>query len=159
MRFIFSPWRMKYIQSHKRTDGCVFCEALTHEDGPDNLILYRGEKSFVILNRFPYTSGHLMVLPYEHTSHFEDLDAPTRHEIMDLLSRTSAVLRAVYHPNGMNIGANLGVAAGAGVADHVHFHIVPRWSGDSNFMSTVGGTRVLPETLDETFARIKAAWR
>lgn len=158
MRFIFSPWRMKYIQNHRPGRDCVFCEALSREDGPENLILYRGKQCFVILNRFPYTSGHLMVLPYEHTSNFEELNESARHEIMDLLSRASAVLRAVYHPNGMNIGANLGVAAGAGVADHLHFHIVPRWSGDTNFMSTVGGTRVLPETLEETYQRMKKAW-
>ncbi len=127
-------------------------------DDPANLILHRGERAFVMLNRYPYTSGHLMVVPFEHMPSLEGLDAAVLGEIMQLVTRAMSALRKVYHPEGFNMGANIGSAAGAGVAEHIHIHVVPRWSGDTNFMSAVGETRVLPEDLSESYRRIKDAW-
>jgi ATP adenylyltransferase len=158
MDHLWSPWRMKYIQRHEHVPGCVFCTAVELPDGPGNLILARGELAFVILNRFPYTSGHLMVVPFEHEASFELLEPAVHTEIMGLLTRAMGVLRAVYNPDGFNVGANIGASAGAGVADHVHFHIVPRWGGDANFMTTLAQTRVLPEALEDTYLRLHACW-
>ncbi len=139
-------------------DQCVFCEALNREDGPENLIVFRGANSFVILNRFPYTSGHLMVLPFQHVDRLNKLSPEIRAEMMELANRATDVLQQVYSPEGFNLGANLGAAAGAGIEQHVHFHVVPRWDGDTNFMSTVGETRVLPEALEESWKQIQQAW-
>lgn len=150
---------MEYIQGTKQVDGCVFCSAAAAQaDGPDNLVVARGRRAFVILNRYPYTSGHLMAVPYEHQPSLELLDAETRAEIMELASQALQVLGSVYHPQGFNIGVNIGEVAGAGITEHVHMHIVPRWGGDTNFMSSVGDTRVLPESLEETQRRVKEAW-
>ena len=154
MNHLWSPWRMEYIDNNKE-DGCVFCNAQGKEDGAENLITYRGKFSFVILNRFPYTSGHLMVIPFEHKPDLEELDPDTRAEMMELTSRCTTVLKNIYRPQGFNVGVNIGEAAGAGVLGHVHIHIVPRWTGDTNFMSSVGGTRVLPEALEATYQRVK----
>jgi ATP adenylyltransferase len=145
---------MKYIESNKETE-CIFCTAQAQEDSAENLIAFRGEYSYVILNRYPYTSGHLMVVPFAHQAHLEDLDPPTRAEMMELTTQCITVLRKVYHPEAFNIGANIGEAAGAGVKSHVHIHIVPRWNGDTNFMSTLGETRVLPEALERTYERVR----
>lgn len=158
MDHLWSPWRMKYIQKHEHVPGCVFCTALELPDGPANLILARGERTFIILNRYPYTSGHLMVVPYQHEPTFELLDPDVRAEIMEMLTRVMGMLRAVYNPQGFNVGANIGASAGAGVADHVHFHVVPRWGGDANFMTTLAQTRVLPEALEDTYTRLHAFW-
>jgi ATP adenylyltransferase len=159
MQRLFSPWRKPYIQRDKaKQAGCVFCLALEQADGPDNLIVQRGPRTFVILNRYPYTSGHLMALPLAHVARLDQLDAATRAELIELQTRAVAVLGAVYAPQGFNLGANLGSAAGAGIEEHLHFHIVPRWAGDTNFTATVGQTRVLPETLEETWERVRAAW-
>ncbi len=149
---------MEYILSPKSGDGCIFCEGLKQEDGPENLIVYRGPKAFVILNRFPYTSGHLMIVPYEHKPSLELLEAASRVDIMDLSARAIQVLQALYTPQGFNLGMNIGNAAGAGVTEHVHLHVVPRWVGDTNFMSSVSQTRVLPELLEETYRRVRGAW-
>jgi ATP adenylyltransferase len=150
---------MEYIQSHKYDDACAFCLAISQQDGPQNLIIHRGRKAFLILNRYPYTSGHLMVVPYDHKPSLEELDTETRVEIIEMANRTIPVLRAIYHPHGFNLGINIGEAAGAGILEHVHLHVVPRWSGDTNFMSALGNTRVLPETLEETYQRFLEAWR
>jgi len=154
MNYIWSPWRMEYIESNKE-EGCVFCSAQEKEDSAENLIALRGEHAYVILNRYPYTSGHLMVVPLDHKPNFEDLDPQTRAEMMELTSRCMTVLRKVYHPQAFNMGANIGEAAGAGVKLHVHIHIVPRWQGDTNFMSVLGETRVLPESLESTYQRVR----
>lgn len=144
--------------NHEHKDGCIFCDALKRQDGVENLIAYRGKSAFVILNRFPYTSGHLMVVPFDHKPSMEMLENNTCNEIMILLKQSIKVLRAVYKPEGFNIGTNIGDVAGAGVASHVHFHVVPRWAGDTNFITTTGLVRVIPEELDQTYARICAAW-
>lgn len=159
MRHIWSPWRMKYIQRQDPSPGCIFCRALEQEDGVDNLIVARGERTFLIMNRYPYTSGHVMVVPHAHQPSYELLDPETRAEIMEMITAITGVLRAVYHPEGINVGVNIGAAAGAGIADHVHFHVVPRWGGDTNFMSAVANTRVLPESLTDTYQRLVAGWK
>lgn len=148
---------MEYIGSNK-VEGCVFCALQEREDSAENLIVFRGTYTFVILNRYPYTSGHLMVIPYVHKPNLEELDIESRTEMMELTSRCTTVLRTVYKPQGFNIGVNIGEAAGAGVKEHVHIHIVPRWAGDTNFMSSIGQTRVLPETLEDTYRRVKEAF-
>ena len=158
MNYLWSPWRMTYIENHGSEEGCIFCNALAQTDGPENLIVFRGKKAFVILNRYPYTSGHVMVVPFEHQPSFEYLQAEARAEMMELTTRCIQVLREVYDPQGLNVGTNIGEPAGAGVADHVHIHIVPRWTGDTNFMSSLAGTRVLPEALEETYRRISQGW-
>jgi len=135
---------MKYIENHEKEEGCVFCNAQAKADSAENLIAFRGESAFVILNLYPYTSGHLMVVPFEHVATLEELEPATRAEMMELTSQCMTVLQKAYRPQGFNMGANIGVAAGAGVPGHVHIHIVPRWGGDTNFMSTLGETRVLP---------------
>jgi ATP adenylyltransferase len=149
---------MEYIEDHGKEQGCVFCQALTRVDGPDNLIVHRGDHAFVILNRFPYTSGHVMVVPLRHGPDLEHLEPAERAEMMELTSRATKVLRSVYQTSAFNVGMNIGEAAGAGVKEHVHIHVVPRWVGDTNFMSTLASTRVLPERLADTWERIRAAF-
>ena len=155
MKHIWSPWRMTYIENHGKEDGCVFCKAVVREDNADNLIIKRGDLAFVILNRYPYTSGHVMVVTFKHKPNLEELDAPTRAEMIEWTSRATTVLRNIYNTTAFNIGVNIGEAAGAGVKEHIHLHIVPRWNGDTNFMSTLAETRVLPEALEDTWVRIK----
>jgi len=149
---------MAYVENTQPEEGCVFCNHPSQPDGPENLIVARGQLAYVILNLFPYTSGHLMIVPFAHQSSLELLDAATRAEMMELMNHAVEVLRAVYHPQGFNLGANIGELAGAGIADHVHLHVVPRWGGDTNFMTTLGKTRVIPESLDETYHRVRAGW-
>ena len=158
MEHLWSPWRMEYIMRNEPTPGCIFCKALQQEDSPANLIVSRGKTAFVILNRYPYTSGHIMVVPNAHQPSLELLDAETRGEMMELVSHSLQVMRAVYKPEGFNVGVNIGAAAGAGVTDHVHIHVVPRWAGDTNFMSTLAGARVLPEALEDTYRRLREGW-
>jgi ATP adenylyltransferase len=149
---------MEYIMRNEPTPGCIFCQALQQEDSPVNLIVTRGKTAFVILNRYPYTSGHIMVVPNAHQPSLELLDAETRAEMMELVSRGLQVMQTVYKPEGFNMGVNIGAAAGAGVIDHVHIHVVPRWVGDTNFMSTLAGARVLPEALEDSYRRLREAW-
>lgn len=158
MDYIWTPWRMKYIQGNRADQGCVFCQAAEHEDGLDNLVFYRGKGLFMILNRYPYTSGHLMCVPYQHVSKLDELNAEVQTEMMEQVTKAVAVLSFVYKPEGFNVGMNLGEIAGAGIADHLHMHIVPRWGGDTSFISILGKTRVLPESLEETYERVKTAW-
>ena len=149
---------MTYIEKTEKEPGCVFCNAQAKADNAENLIAFRGKNAYVILNRFPYTSGHLMAIPFEHVSNLEELNAETRAEMMELTSRCTSILREVYKTQSFNVGINIGEAAGAGVLGHVHIHIVPRWAGDTNFMSSVGETRVLPESLEETYKRVRSAF-
>ena len=159
MKHLWSPWRLEYLTAPKVED-CIFCCALAGENDRDNLVLFRGERAFLILNRYPYNNGHFMVVPYAHVPSLEDLDEPTLTEMMFLLNRGLAALRSAMCPDGFNVGANLGRVAGAGVQEHVHLHAVPRWAGDTNFMPVVSDTRVVPQTwlqtYDELFAALEA---
>jgi len=150
---------MAYIEGHDAENSCIFCDFLAQEDGIDNLILYRGERAFVILNRYPYTNGHMMVVPNVHKPSLDDLEPDTQTELMQLMSDTVSVLRQEYSAEAFNIGANIGVAAGAGVVGHVHMHVLPRWSGDTNFMATTAETRVIPESIEDTYNRLLVGWR
>ena len=158
MDHIWSPWRMNYISRKDKPGGCIFCDACLCGDGEENLIVRRGELAFIILNRYPYTNAHLMVVPYAHQPSLISLNAPILAEMMALINQSLRTIESLYHPHGFNLGANIGTIAGAGVADHVHFHVVPRWGGDTNFMTTVGGVRVLPEELNQTYQRLKEGW-
>ncbi len=153
MEPIWTPWRIEYILGHKKP-GCVFCDKLNDEHDEVEHILVRGQTAFITLNRYPYTNGHLLIVPYLHTSSLEDLPAETLTEMMLLVNRGIAALRLALQPQGFNIGVNLGKAAGAGIEDHVHIHVVPRWYGDTSFMSTISNTRTLPETLDQSYRRL-----
>lgn len=137
----------------------MFCQAAMAADSSENLIVHRGSLAYVILNRYPYTSGHVMVVPFEHKPNLEQLDPATRAEMIELTSRATTVLRTIYNTTAFNVGLNIGEAAGAGVKEHVHIHVVPRWNGDTNFMSSLAETRVLPELLEDTWTRIRAGFR
>jgi ATP adenylyltransferase len=156
-RRIWAPWRLDYIKGPK-ADECVFCAKPTEEDDEASYIVHRGRECFVILNAFPYNNGHVMVAPYAHVASLEDLDEAALLEMMILAQRLMAALRAVYGPEGFNVGANLGSAAGAGVRDHVHLHVVPRWAGDTNFMPVIGSTRVLPQSLADSYRALRTAF-
>ena len=158
MENLWSPWRMKYVTDTDNPDGCVFCTAPAQANDLANLIVNRGKDCFAILNRYPYTSGHLMVVPFAHASSIELLTPEVRAELFEMVNHAIGVLREVYHPDGFNVGINMGEAAGAGIAEHAHVHIVPRWAGDTSFMSTVGETRVIPEELGVTWQRITNHW-
>lgn len=158
MEYLWTSWRMSYIESlNGRSEECVFCAKLDADD-QDELVLRRGDTCYVCLNRFPYTSGHLLIVPYEHVATIEDLSSDSMLEMMTFSQQALTVLRTNWHPRGFNIGLNLGHVAGAGLPEHVHLHVVPRWMGDSNFMSVLGETRVLPEMLDESWRRLREAW-
>jgi len=154
---LWAPWRMPYIKGEK-SGQCVFCAKPAWGDDEAAAIVHRGEHSYVMLNAFPYTNGHLMISPYLHTGTIEDLDEPTLLELMMLSRRSLAALRVAYRPEGFNVGFNLGKVAGAGFDDHVHLHVVPRWGADSNFMPVIGNARVLPELLEESYRALRAAW-
>jgi ATP adenylyltransferase len=156
MDYLFTPWRYAYITGADRAPECVFCAALQQADDEKTGIVHRGRSCFVILNSYPYTSGHVMVVPYRHTDQLQKLESAAAQEMMELAQKLEGILRELYHPDGLNMGINLGKAAGAGVAGHVHLHVLPRWVADANFMSVVGETRVLPEALETTYQRIKA---
>jgi ATP adenylyltransferase len=156
LKRIWAPWRMKYILSDKG-QGCVFCEALKAGDDRARYIVHRGEKAFIILNMFPYTNGHLMIVPYAHVGDLVQLDRETMGDMMLLTQKALQALRDAMGPHGFNVGLNLGEAAGAGIRDHVHIHIVPRWHNDTNFMPALADVRVIPESLPDTYAKLLAA--
>ena len=158
MDYLWTPWRYAYVSSAGKTSGCVFCDAVNDGDDSKSGIVYRGKSCFVILNAYPYTPGHVMVVPYAHLDELQKLSAEAAHEMMDLSQRMESVLRELYHPDGINLGMNIGKAAGAGIAGHIHMHVLPRWVADANFLSVVGETRILPETLDVTWKRISGAF-
>ena len=139
----------------KKPEGCILCEAPRQDNDVVNHILYRGDKNFVIMNSYPYNPGHLMVVPYRHIASLEELTDEELHEHFDIVSRSITVLRQVFSPGGFNLGINIGKAAGAGIEDHVHTHIVPRWQGDTNWMPVISDVRVLPEALTETYQKLK----
>ena len=154
---LWSPWRYRYVSSDLKAEECVFC-AKPRESDSDGLILFRGRHNFILLNLYPYTTGHLMVAPYAHVANLEDLPEETAVEMMALARRAVRSLKRVYRPEGLNVGLNLGQCAGAGIADHLHLHVLPRWTGDANFLSTIGETRVLPEDLGETWRKLSAVF-
>jgi len=157
MDYLWSPWRYQYMTqvTQGKQPDCIFCDSLQRNQDEKTLIVYRGKKAFVILNRYPYTSGHVMIVPYAHVAELHLCQEGTLPEIMELAQRVETVFRKDYHPDGMNLGMNLGRAAGAGVTGHLHLHFLPRWIGDSNFMTVTGETRVHPEELSTTYQRLK----
>jgi ATP adenylyltransferase len=155
MDYIFTPWRYRYVSTAANDDGCIFCAMLAEKDDAKALIVHRGAKNFIVLNRYPYTAGHVMITPYAHVAELADVDAETLSEMMLLAQRVQRALAAAYQPDGCNLGMNLGRAAGAGVAGHLHLHVLPRWIGDTNFMTTAGETRHIPEDLAQTYEKLR----
>jgi len=154
MEHIWAPWRIQYIES-KKPEGCILCEKPEQNKDSGNYILYRGDKNFIILNSYPYNPGHLMVVPFRHIASMEGLTVEERHEHFEMVSQAIKVLRQVFKPGGFNIGINEGRIAGAGIEDHFHTHIVPRWQGDTNFMPVLTDVRVIPEALADTYEKLK----
>ena len=155
MDYLWTPWRYQYIASLKNPSRCVFCLESSGEYDERDFVVFRGKSSFVILNIFPYTTGHLLVAPYSHTSDFQKSSREESSEMLELVKRCQFALQQTYQPDGFNVGMNLGRCAGAGVEHHLHMHVVPRWIGDSNFMTIAGETRVLPESLETTFHKLR----
>ena len=158
MDHLWSPWRYQYVTTADQATECIFCTLPAEHRDPENYIVYRGRLNFVILNRYPYTSGHLMVVPYEHAPTLEAVAEDAVVEMILLARQAEGHLRAHYRPDGLNMGINIGKAAGAGVAGHIHMHVLPRWVADANFMTSVGETRVLPEDLAETYEKLSRAF-
>ncbi|NOY79298.1 MAG: HIT domain-containing protein [Calditrichaeota bacterium] len=159
MKYLWAPWRLQYIQNTnaEKGEGCIFCTIPKDPPANDqrNLLLFRGEKAFVMLNKFPYNNGHLLIIPYRHLADFENLDGEEKLEMMDLIEKSVRALKAAFHPQGFNVGMNLGRVAGAGIDDHLHFHVVPRWNGDTNFMPVLGQTKVISSSLEDTLLALK----
>ncbi|MGE4546455.1 MAG: HIT domain-containing protein [Desulfurella sp.] len=155
MKILWAPWRMAYILSDKKPQGCVFCNAYKEQNDEKNYVLFRSKHCFVIMNIYPYNPGHIMVVPNRHIDHIKLLNEQEGGDIFQVMQRFCSILETAFKPNGINIGMNIGNAAGAGIADHIHFHIVPRWDGDTNFMSTVCDTKVISESLRQTYNKIK----
>jgi len=153
MEILWAPWRMEYILSDK-PEGCVFCKCVKTGDHKQSFLLYSSQYCFVVLNRFPYNNGHLMVIPNRHVSEIEDLTSEELSDLIQTIKLCVVVLKKALSPHGFNIGANLGKTAGAGIVDHLHFHIVPRWEGDTNYMPVIGNTKVMPEVLEKTYERL-----
>jgi len=151
---IWTPWRMKYILSPKGEE-CIFCAKAASDRDEENYVLYRGKRAYIMLNLYPYTNGHLMVIPYQHVATLELLDEETLAETMLLIAKGIRILRRAMKPHGFNVGCNIGRVAGAGVDDHVHLHVVPRWEGDTNFMPVLAETRLIPELLTDTYRKLK----
>jgi len=155
MKILWAPWRIKYILGKK--EKCIFCDKVKNNNDRENYVLLRGKNGFVMLNTFPYNNGHLMVAPYRHVPDFEGLEENELGELMGLVKKSTQILKKALKPEGFNIGINMGKVAGAGVEGHIHIHIVPRWEGDSSFISTVGDTKIIPESLDDTYKKLLAA--
>lgn len=157
MDYLWTPWRYRYVSDAAKDDRCIFCAALEEGDDAKSFIVLRGGKNFVILNRFPYTTGHLMVVPFAHVAELSGCDVETLAEMMELARRMQTALAATYKPEGYNLGMNLGRCAGAGVAGHLHLHVLPRWTGDTNFITAAGETRIEPEDLATTYDKLRRA--
>ena len=155
MEIIYTPWRYEYVSKVDEPKGCIFCEKAAQDRDRENLVVHRGKRCFAILNLFPYSTGHLMIAPYLHKGSIEDLDSDTLTEMMTLSQRCMKAIRQAFGPEGFNLGVNISRIAGAGITDHVHMHVVPRWAGDSNFMPITADTRVLPMALDEVWVALK----
>jgi ATP adenylyltransferase len=158
VKSLWAPWRIRFILDCLQSPGCVFCSAPKEKDDPRVLIVHRSTHSFTILNKYPYNSGHLMVVPYRHTSDFATLTPEEMSDIHEEVRRAVRALTASMKPQGFNVGMNLGEAGGAGIRDHLHYHVVPRWNGDTNYMPVLGETKVLPESLEETLARLTSVY-
>jgi ATP adenylyltransferase len=158
MDYLWTPWRYNYITKSEARSECIFCTAARSADDHAPLVVHRAKRNFVILNRFPYTSGHLMIVPYEHVPSLQGLADETLTELIRLARQSELHLRVLYRPDGLNMGMNIGHSAGAGIAAHVHLHVLPRWTGDAGFMTTVSETRVLPEDLEVTWKRLREAF-
>lgn len=156
---IWAPWRLKYVETANTSDECIFCTKPESGDDRQALIAHRGERCFVILNLFPYTNGHLMIAPYEHIGAIQEIPPETTAEMMALAQQAITLLEEEYRPHGFNVGFNQGRVAGAGVEHHIHMHVVPRWGGDTNFMPVLADTRVMPQTLDQTYAALKGKFK
>jgi len=157
MDYLWTPWRYAYVAGIDKTSGCIFCDLPKAGDDAKTHIVHRGRHCYVVLNTYPYTSGHVMIVPFAHLDELQKLPVEAAHEMIDLGQRMEGILRRLYTPDGINLGMNIGKAAGAGVAGHIHLHALPRWVADANFMTVVGETRVLPESLETTYQRIKGA--
>jgi ATP adenylyltransferase len=153
---LWAPWRLRYVRGERKDEGCIFCLAAAADHAEERHVLARGEQTLVMLNAFPYNSGHLMVAPFRHVPSIEELDDDEVFEFMALARRALRAVRETYHPDGFNLGINEGEIAGAGFADHVHLHVVPRWAADNNFMAVTGDTRVLPQSLEDSYAELRA---
>ena len=158
MDHLWAPWRSTYIKNKGDRSQCIFCAAVASSKDEETLIVHRARLNFVILNRYPYTSGHLMIAPYQHVSRLQQVDEATVEEMMRLAREAERIIEKAYQPQGLNMGMNLGVAAGAGIEQHIQLHVLPRWLGDANFMTSVGDTRVLPEDLTQTFRKLNQAF-
>jgi ATP adenylyltransferase len=156
MDYLWTPWRYAYVTTQK-ISGCIFCDLPKLGDDVQARIVFRGQYCYIVLNTYPYNPGHMMIVPFAHLDELQKLPAAAAHEMMDLSQRMEKVLRQLYSPDGVNLGMNIGKAAGAGVAGHIHMHALPRWVADANFVSVIGETRLLPETLDQTYQRIRGA--
>ncbi len=154
MDYLWTPWRYAYITTASSASGCIFCELPNLGDDKQAHIVFRGRHCFIILNLFPYSPGHVMVVPFAHLDELQKLPTDAANEMMALSQRAETALRELYHPDGVNLGMNIGKAAGAGVAGHIHMHVLPRWVADANFMSVVGETRVLPESMETTYEKL-----
>lgn len=157
MKNLWAPWRREYVKNVDKVKGCFLCNCLKIKNESQDLILYKGENSFIILNRYPYNNGHLMIVPFKHTGNIEDLGEEETKEIFLLAKKIIPILKEVYNAQGFNVGLNLGRCAGAGVIDHLHLHIVPRWEGDTNYMAVTSKTKVIPESIEESYRKIKSA--
>ena len=155
MDYLWSPWRYRYVAGQDPETGCVFCRKMEDTRDEENLVLYRGLNNFVLLNLYPYTSGHLMIAPYRHIGQLSLADDATWTELTHLTRKAEQAIQTAYRPEGINLGMNLGKSAGAGIADHIHMHVLPRWQADANFISVTGETRVLPEALSDTYRKLK----
>jgi ATP adenylyltransferase len=155
MDFLFTPWRYAFVTSAHKASGCLFCDLPREQNDEKTLIVHRANHCYVILNAYPYTSGHVMIVPFQHTDQLQKLSTAAAAEMMELTRKLEGILRELYHPEGLNLGMNLGKAAGAGIAHHIHMHVLPRWVADANFISVIGETRILPEELGTTYKRIR----
>ncbi|MSP14824.1 MAG: HIT domain-containing protein [Chloroflexi bacterium] len=160
MEDLWAPWRMPYLKGTiNEPEGCIFCSKARSEADRENYVVLRGKSNFALLNLYPYANGHFMVAPYAHTGNLVELDSATVGEMMEIVQKLISVLRQTMNPAGFNLGMNIGRAAGAGIVDHVHMHLVPRWNGDTNFMTVTGHVRVIPEMLDKTYGTVMVALR
>lgn len=153
-KILWAPWRMEYIVNCDKPSDCIFCEKPKEDNDKENLIVHRGQYNFIIMNRYPYNNGHLMIVPYKHTCELNQLDPEEKSEWLDLVELSQVALAKVMAPHGFNVGMNMGRVAGAGIAEHLHFHIVPRWNGDTNFMPVLGHAKVVSEGLEATWEKI-----